>query len=49
MARKAITDRMDLLAREYDKTLPDNPRRQELADELSALALMLDTIEAEEP
>lgn len=49
MTRKEITDRMDQLAREYDRTLPDEPRRQELADELSALALMLDTIEAEEP
>ena len=49
MTRKEVTDRMDQFAREYDKTLPDKPRRQELADELSALALMLDTIEAEEP
>ena len=42
MKLREITNRMDRLSREYERTLPDETRRQEIADELSVLALILD-------
>jgi hypothetical protein len=40
-----ITQRIEALGREYERTLPCDPRCQELADEISALRLKLQLIQ----
>ena len=39
-----ISRRMDELAREYQSTPPGDPRRQEIADEISTLSLRLQVL-----
>ena len=40
--------RMDELVREYGKTSPGDPRRAEIANEISELCLILDRLRAKE-
>lgn len=40
-----ISRRIEELAREYQGRLPGEPRRQEIADEISALALKLQLLQ----
>jgi hypothetical protein len=44
--RDEIEQRMDALARLYGRTLRGDPRRAEIAKELSELCLMLDRLAA---
>jgi hypothetical protein len=43
-SREEIEQRMDELAREYGRTPRGDPRREEIASELSALCLRLDQL-----
>jgi hypothetical protein len=45
----AISQRIDELAREYEGRAPGENRRQEIADEISALTLMLQQLQKNSP
>jgi hypothetical protein len=45
MTLEEINLRMDELEREYGRTQRDDPRRAEIANELSALCLLIDRLE----
>jgi hypothetical protein len=44
-----ISRRIEELAREYEGRLPGEPRRQEIADEISALTLKLQLLQKRRP
>jgi hypothetical protein len=43
-AKEEIERRMDELARQYGRTPPEDPRRSEIANKLSALCLRLNRL-----